>query len=67
MSENLTREIAEYRSKLLKIDEYKIELDVSEAKMAAPNFAVSSTIVFDLLNRGTFILILLGRVSRQFM
>ncbi|MDR6938781.1 aminopeptidase N [Arcanobacterium hippocoleae] len=54
MSENLTREIAQYRSELLKIEKYKIELDVSEAQSKSDNFTVTSQISLIQLHEGSF-------------
>lgn len=60
MSENLSREIAAARSELLQLDEYKIELDVSEAQTDTPYFHVISRISFTQLNPGSFHLDFIG-------
>lgn len=61
MPKNLTREIAEYRSNLLALTEYRIELDVSEAQSDTAYFPVISKIFFTQLADGNFHLDFIGK------
>ncbi|MDY5585671.1 MAG: aminopeptidase N, partial [Arcanobacterium sp.] len=65
MSTNLTREIAVNRDELIKINNYQVILDISEASTSASTFPVISRIKLEQLKTGKYALDFIGEKVSQ--